>query len=195
MVVDGKTSANSCEASIVMMASSNPSGLDLVSIVSPIEAREGSVNDVGVGVWGKKNVRYRSSSSSPPKFKQLDFPSLHDANLHKTKKSQKFGPPFDTANRWFKITASKEKFPFEEVWDETMKLKFTPIQLCWARHGKSQSAERAGERTNQLRKNFIRRGHFGESRWFRSPPKVRIVPGILGPHPSKVTCGSHTYEW
>lgn len=30
-------------------------------------------------------------------------------------------------------------------------------------------------------------GQFRESRWFRLPPKVRIVPGILGPHPSQVT--------
>jgi hypothetical protein len=30
-----------------------------------------------------------------------------------------------------------------------------------------------------------------EPRWFRLPPKVRIVPDILGPHPAQAPCVVH----
>jgi hypothetical protein len=37
----------------------------------------------------------------------------------------------------------------------------------------------------------VRGRQFQDSRWFRPPPKVRVVPGILGPHPSQATRVAH----
>jgi hypothetical protein len=37
----------------------------------------------------------------------------------------------------------------------------------------------------------VRGGQFQDSRWFRPPPKVHVVPGILGPHPSQATRVAH----
>jgi hypothetical protein len=69
-----------------------------------------------------------------------------------------------------------------------MKIKFMPIRLRWQNHRQSSSdGELEGKRVQKPNRG----GYFGDSRWFRSPPKVHIVPGILGPPLVVLTCVSH----
>lgn len=66
-----------------------------------------------------------------------------------------------------------------------MKLKSAPITLCWPRHGRSRSID--GVKVKEVGKNsgLSNGGQFWKStRWFRAPPKVRLVSGVLGLHPS-----------
>lgn len=62
-------------------------------------------------------------------------------------KKRKFGPPFYSDDKWFKYIASEKDFPFDKIDDETVKLKFAPIQLQWPRHEKSQSIDNLEGRT------------------------------------------------
>lgn len=102
-------------------------------------------------------------------------------------RKKKFGPPFDTANWYFKYEAKKDEFPFDEVAAEEVKIKFTPIKLRWL------SRRKAGDEELEGKFGFksYRGGHFGQERWFRPPPKVKIIPGILGPHPAQGTHVGH----
>lgn len=65
-------------------------------------------------------------------FRQQNFPNLRDAGRIKSRKKKKFGPPFDIEDRWFRVQASEENFPFESVDNDALKIKFTPIRLSWA---------------------------------------------------------------
>jgi hypothetical protein len=125
-------------------------------------------------------------SSSPSIFRPYDFPNLKDAR-QSSKKKKKFGPLFDSADWNFKYTTKRKEFPFDEVADEALKIKFAPIRLCWPLHEQNRVVEQGRPRSADL--VFSIRGHFRKEKWFRSPPKVCIVPGILGAHPSQGTRG------
>lgn len=74
--------------------------------------------------------------------------------------------------------------PFVKMADDSVLLKFAPIELHWP--SKHENAEfRQSTRPNG--------GQLWNSRWFRSPPKVRVVPGILGPCPEQETHGGHRH--
>jgi hypothetical protein len=88
---------------------------------------------------------------------------------------------------WY-FKCSVKEFPFEDMADEAVKIKFTPIWLWWQSHRQSSSdGELEGRAAFQLNRGW----YYGTSRWFCPPPKVRIVPGILGPPPSMVTRVKH----
>jgi hypothetical protein len=114
------------------------------------------------GIHGdpKASGGMKNSSSSPSIFRPHDFPNLKDARQSLNKK-KKFGPPFDSADWNFKYTTKRKEFPFDEATDEALKIKFAPIWLCWPLHDSV----------------FSIGGHFWKEKWFRSPPKVCIVPG------------------
>lgn len=80
-----------------------------------------------------------------------------------------------------------EGFSFEKVEDEGLKLKFAPIQLQWPTHGRSRSADALEGRTRTSNLKPIDVGKIQTFRWFRLPPKVRIVPGVLGSYPADGT--------
>lgn len=128
-------------------------------------------------------VEIRNPTSSSPKFRLQEFPSLKDTG-HVKQRKKKSDPPFDTVDWYFKHAARKEDFPFDEVMNEAVKIKFTPIRLHWPSRQRSSSDE---ELEGKVDFKPNRGGHFWESRWFCPPPKVRIVPRILGPHPSQGT--------
>lgn len=65
-----------------------------------------------------------------PKFNCHDFPSLKVTDHLKQRK--KCGPPFDTVDWNFKYSAHRKDFPFDQVVDEALKIKFLPIRLQWA---------------------------------------------------------------
>jgi hypothetical protein len=83
----------------------------------------------------------KNSSSSPSIFRLHDFLSLKDANRQSLRKKKRFGPPFDLDDWNFKYTTKKKEFPFNEVVDEALKIKFTPIQLYWLLHEQSRVVE------------------------------------------------------
>lgn len=73
-----------------------------------------------------------------------------------------------------------------------VKIKSIPIELQWSRIGDGVGSL---EKTN-LRRDFrslpaLDRGAdpTSQRRWFRSPPKVQVVTGILGRGPSQGTHG------
>lgn len=112
------------------------------------------------------------------------FPELSQSH-RRHERTKGFGVPMDTASRAFIHEATKDSFPFETIEQRSMKIKSIPIKLQWPRNdggatlsvkklptgkGKMVSTATVVEATNQ-------------TRWFRSPPKVQLVAGILGCRP------------
>ena len=85
----------------------------------------------------------------------------------------------------------EKEFWFDEVEEDTLKLKFTPIQSRWARFEGNRCEIMEAGRAICPELNPVKQGQFHDFRWFKSPLKVRIIPRILGPHPSVYTRGSH----
>lgn len=107
---------------------------------------------------------------------------MEETKLIKSRK-KKYGPLFDSSDRWFKYKVSKKDFPFNDIGDEAIKLKLSPIEFRWprtdAKRGRINSEGRPRE---PVLKNLVR-GQIWNCRWFRSLSKVQIVLGILGPPP------------
>lgn len=130
-----------------------------------------------------------SCSSSPP-LNLASFPSLCESARTIAKKKG-YGPPFDTANRRFNHTFMAKDFPFEEIEENKLKLKCSSIQFCWPHLRRSRSSGDLEGKQSEPVEVIPNEGQFCDSsRWFRSPPKVRIVQGILGPHPLEDTHGT-----
>ena len=73
----------------------------------------------------------------------------------------------------------KNSFPFEEIADNSIKIKQIPIELCWESHGGSVRKKKlGGSRSSTFEP--VKTGPTRQRPWFRIPPKVRIVLGILG---------------
>lgn len=148
--------------------------------------------------WRKENVPDEAGNSSKmemkgctrsidsghhDRFNHQDFPSLQMTG-HLKQRKKKYGPPFDTDDWYFKYSARRKDFPFNQIGDEALKIKFVPIRLEWASN-RGNRAEEEVEGNSEIR--TFRGGRIREPRWFRPPPKVRLVQGILGPHLSQVT--------
>lgn len=84
---------------------------------------------------------------------------------------------------------SKNSFPFEKITPVGVKIRSIPIELNWPENGGRMLP---GRNSAAGKKSEIREGAGmeppGQRRWFRSPPKVQIVAGILGVGPN---CGTH----
>ena len=126
-------------------------------------------------------------SSIPPIFRRQDFPSLAES-ISVWRRKKGLGPPFDKNCGNFSCAVKDENFPFREVEDDALTLKFALIKLCWLK--RSNSLNNLGRRVVE-EKNFSEEGQFREERWFRAPPKVRLIAGILGPCPGVGTRGIH----
>lgn len=107
-----------------------------------------------------------------------DFPSLADSTRIKETRC-------GTRDRNLNSVAMARDSPFAKVADHSMLLKFTPIEFRWpSRRSRIVDAEfRQRAKMNG--------GQLWNSRWFRSPPKVRVVLGILGPCPGQGTRDMH----
>jgi hypothetical protein len=83
---------------------------------------------------GKFHRNYHSST--PPIFRRQDFPSLAEfVSIRRRKKGH--GPPFDKDGRNFSFAVKDENFPFSEVEEDALTLKFAPIKLCWLKRSSS----------------------------------------------------------
>lgn len=122
-----------------------------------------------------------------------------------------YAPPFDTQSRWFKHSAMASSFPFDTIEENALKLRNTPIQLCWGWRRRSSSVDAISRRVTMVAEEETNcraavefdtaiDGQFQNCRWFRSPPKVQIMAGILGPgpalctHVSNLGVGEHKVE-
>ena len=119
--------------------------------------------------------------SSLRHFCESDFPSIRDS-IRFGAKQRRFGPPFVDHDPKLRFAIEKRDFPFEEVSVDTLKIKDTPIRLHWNSYRRTKSSE------DLVSDDFVQfrqeQGIGGFEKWFRRPPKVRLIPGILGPHPS-----------
>lgn len=79
--------------------------------------------------WSTREGPQHSGSSSDPVRNLQGFPSLEETKLIKSRK-KKYGPPFDSSDHWFKYKVYEKDFPFDDIGDEAIKLKFAPIELC-----------------------------------------------------------------
>ena len=121
-------------------------------------------------------------------FCESDFPSLHDSIRFGAKK-RGFGPPFVDHDLKFRFAINKREFSFEEVSVDTLKTKDTSIRLHWNSYRRTKSSEDLlSDNCVQFRRE---QGIGGSDRWFRRPPKVKLVLGILGPRPSEKPRGVH----
>jgi hypothetical protein len=59
--------------------------------------------------------------------------------LKKTLRGQ--GPPFVSGDRNFTFAARKSDFPFEKVADDSLLLRFAPIELRWDKHRRNRSVD------------------------------------------------------
>lgn len=93
----------------------------------------------------------------------------------------------------------KTSCPINSIGDGGVKLKAIPINLQWvSRHKSSDSSVNGGCGGTGLNagelpmsNGFVLRGPTCKRPWFRLPPKVQIVPGILGRAPSAGTRVDH----
>ena len=121
-------------------------------------------------------------------FCDSDFPSIRDS-IRFGSKQRKFGPPFVDHDLKFRFAINKREFSFEEVSVDTLKTKDTSIRLHWNSYRRTKSSEDLlSDNCVQFRRE---QGIGGSDRWFRRPPKVKLVLGILGPRPSEKPRGVH----
>lgn len=88
--------------------------------------------------WCARKGAQHSCSSSDPIHNLQDFPSLNETKLVKSRK-KRYGPPFDSRDRWFKYKVFEKDFPFDNINDEAIKLKSAPIEFKWPRTERSRS--------------------------------------------------------
>jgi hypothetical protein len=91
--------------------------------------------------------------------------------------------PVDLSARWFLRRLERETIPFEAIGREEVKLKAIPVSLWWASHG---GVEEVSSMVGGGSLQSNRDGSKEPTRqrpWFQLPPKVQIVPGILGRAP------------
>lgn len=121
------------------------------------------------------NQRYspRRSSSSSFVYRGWDFPNLHDS-IHLREVGR--------GNRDRNLNKMLRDSPFVKMADDSVLLKFSLIELHWP------SKPENDEFRQRIRLNG---GKLWNSRWFKSPPKVKVVPSILGLGPYHGTCGIH----
>ena len=133
--------------------------------------------------------RHRYSASSPSRFRFSEFPSLCDSARIISKKKG-FSPTLKDDLR-YQLAIQKGEFPFEEVDGETVRIKSTPIHLQWNSYEHPVDVHPRNRNSTQfnLPWGFQKQGN---QRWFRKPPKVQVVPGILGVCPIEYTRGTHT---
>jgi len=113
------------------------------------------------------------------------------AKLHDKKVTKRgYGFPFDSTSRGFKHTVTVKGFPFEDMQEDTVKLKHTLIASVCFQWGCGSGLDwevlwECGQRLTESE------GATVGTMWFQSPPKVHIISGILGSIPTDETCGGH----
>ena len=88
------------------------------------------------------------------------------------------------------MAIQKGEFPFEEVDVDTVRIKSTPIQLQWNSYEHINPVNSKSKNSTQFDQIGESR-NFGKQRWFRKPPKVQVVLGILGSYLVEDTHGKH----
>ncbi|CAD6260344.1 unnamed protein product [Miscanthus lutarioriparius] len=102
-----------------------------------------------------------------------------------------FGLPVDVKSWGFQHAVGSDSLPFEEIKDNTVKIKVIPIRFKWPGHGDAASPEKR----LKVGKGFGDSNHLGveptsQRWWLRPPPKVLEVTGILGHGPRGGTRGN-----
>jgi hypothetical protein len=77
------------------------------------------------------------------KFNHQDFSSLKMIG-HLKQRKKKYGPPFDSADCYFKYSARREDFPFDQMGNDALKIKFIPIWLEWNSNREKEEEEVEG---------------------------------------------------
>ena len=135
------------------------------------------------------NPRHRYSASSTSRFRSSEFPSLCDSTRIISKKKS-FSPTSKHDLR-HQLAIQKGEFPFEEIDGETVRIKSTPIHLQWNSYEHPEDVRPRNRKSNHVDQSWGFQKQ-GNQRWFRKPPKVQVVPGILGACPIGYTRGTHT---
>ena len=117
------------------------------------------------------------------------FPALSHGQRRR-ERARGFGVPMD-ANSWStRHAVEKGSLPFKEILPNSVKIKVISIELRWQGHGGKAETKRkspAGEGLDVS--NSVAVEPTSQRRWFRLPPKVREVAGILGRRPEGGTGG------
>lgn len=93
----------------------------------------------------------------------------------------------------FPINSSQSKFavadsfPLEEIGHEVVKVKSIPISFRWTSNGDPAVTGSVPGNIEVNTRLPVVKGPTRQRPWFRPPPKVRIVPGILGRRPGEET--------
>lgn len=108
-------------------------------------------------------------------------------SVRRRNKPRGVGFPFDSSRKF----AMTEVFPLEEIGREVVKIKSIPIRFRWTSNGgPEEGVPKAGKESFKSIHPVIK-GPTRQRPWFRPPPKVRIVPGILGRMPRDETRVGH----
>lgn len=111
------------------------------------------------------------------------FPTIEEGSHHRCK-SQSVEFPIDPSAIRFIRKSEQDTIPFEEIGREVEKLNAVPINLRWISHGGAEElAPMVGDKLEESKRTG-NRGPTRQCPWFRLPPKVQIVLGILGRAPS-----------
>lgn len=114
------------------------------------------------------------------------FPTIEDGARQKEKESR-ITFPINGGGGDFRSKGRRNSCPIKSMGVSGVKLKAVPISLQWESRRKSSEGSsnggyggakpEAGEKRSNI---FPRQGPTCKRPWFRQPPKVQIVPGILG---------------
>lgn len=102
----------------------------------------------------------------------------------------------DMGSWGFQYASKKNTMPFEEIREKSVKIKSIPIQLNWAGHGGTAVPVKMPVVSGSHQAGTEDSSSCGveptsQKWWFRSPPAVQEVAGILGHGPYDETRGGN----
>lgn len=95
----------------------------------------------------------------------------------------------DCSKRGFKHTAIADSFLFEENESSAVKLKRIPIEFRWRCQDEAAPMNQVVSPEKMMILTEMAESSKEKDRWFRAPPKVQVVKGILRRSPQSETCG------
>ena len=117
------------------------------------------------------------------------FPALSNGE-RRQERAKGFGFPMDATSWSIRHAVEKGSLPFKQILPNSVKIKVISIELRWQGHGGKAETNRKSPAGKSLDvSNSVGVEPTRQRRWFRLPPKVREVAGILGRRPDVGTRG------
>lgn len=146
-------------------------------------------------------VIFPTVSSSPPRPSPSCLVAFRGRSPAGGRRQDPYAFPVNPSPRDLRQKSLATCFPFDEITDSVVKLKEVPIQFSWrTRKSSPESHVRRSPENRARTPNWaaysaspprLQVGRGSQTRWFMKPPKIQIVPGLVGKNPFNPPCGKH----